>query len=381
MSSSISKQGIKFFFIVGILLLISAGILSFISNNDRIEHQDNVRSAYIRSEMLKSIQYQITDAEASRRGYFISNDKQYLSAYSDAKESIDGLFNSYKTNKDNRSEFDYNLDTLKGLVSQRFELFDESIAVQESKGNNMKFHAGVMEKGKMVQSNVRSFINRMRKNEDNIINTQNTALEKSYKFASYTTLISLGLGALIFIVIYIILSKKASKVFEAESRELSMQELEQIIKERTSEISQINQKLNSKLSELQRKDEILKASEQYYKMLFDQSHDGIWILSLDDKTILDANESICKMYGYTKNEFIGKKLSELSKNPAQDQSYIDEIVNKGFVENVQTVRYKKDKTEMLLEVNSKLINYKGKAAILSHARDITHKIMTIENIP
>jgi CHASE3 domain sensor protein len=82
-SPSITKQAIKLTFVLGILILVSTAILSYMSSKDRINHQGNVQNAYNKIDVIDNIEKEITSAETSRRGYFITNDRQYLSEYYD----------------------------------------------------------------------------------------------------------------------------------------------------------------------------------------------------------------------------------------------------------------------------------------------------------
>src|SRR5690349_7339778 len=173
------------------------------------------------------------------------------------------------------------------------------------------------------------------------------------------------------------LYKKASKVFELESQENTREELESIVRERTAEISQINRKLYGKVDELQKMDKALKQSEQYYRDLFEQAHDAIIIFSPEGETVLDLNDRACELYGFTREEFIGLSLKTISKNVPQGEKHIDNTLKKGYYHNFQSVHYRKNYTEMLMEINASVIDYKGTPAILSINRDITDRILKV----
>jgi PAS domain S-box-containing protein len=55
----------------------------------------------------------------------------------------------------------------------------------------------------------------------------------------------------------------------------------------------------------------LKQSEERYRLLFEQSHDGIFIADFEGK-ILEGNSEACKMSGYTKEELLTKTLQDLT---------------------------------------------------------------------
>jgi len=64
------------------------------------------------------------------------------------------------------------------------------------------------------------------------------------------------------------------------------------------------------ITERKRAEEALRASEARYRMLFDYAPDGIVIV--DSKGYyVDVNASICRMLGYTRDEFIGLNASDI----------------------------------------------------------------------
>lgn len=377
-SSSYTKQVLIFIFILGILALISTAILVSISFKDITEKQTLEYNSHYRSELLESISIAITEAENSRRGYFISNDKDYLETFGESKTVLDSLLTSFKSMTDEKSTQQDNYQQLKSLINERFQLFNDGIKLQETKGNNPKIHKNLIDKGKIAQSSIKALLKKMSEEEYKIMKGKAEGTEQSFLFAKYSIIGGIAVSSLIFIFIFIFLLKKSSKVFEHESQEISREELESIVRERTAEISQINKKLYGKIDELESMEKALKTSEEYYRMLFEQAHDAIIIFEPENETILDVNTRGCEVYGFKREDFIGLSLKTISKNIPQGEIHIKDTIKKGYYHNFQSVHYKKDLTEMLMEINASVINYKGKPAILSINRDITERILKIK---
>ena len=55
----------------------------------------------------------------------------------------------------------------------------------------------------------------------------------------------------------------------------------------------------------------LEASETRYRRLFETAQDGILILDVASRKIVDANPFIKRLLGYTHNELLGKELWEI----------------------------------------------------------------------
>jgi PAS domain S-box-containing protein len=117
----------------------------------------------------------------------------------------------------------------------------------------------------------------------------------------------------------------------------------------------------------------LRQSEKDYRCLFEQAHDAILVFDPEGEVVLDVNERACEMYGFSRAEFIGMSLERISKDVARGKSQLEETLRKGDYLNFQTNQYRKDGSEITLEINAAAIEYKGRRAILSINRDITER--------
>ena len=94
-----------------------------------------------------------------------------------------------------------------------------------------------------------------------------------------------------------------------------------------------------------RAEEALKESELRYRTLFEESRDGVYPVQRDGE-ITDANSSFSEIFGYTREELIGKDIRNLYADPADRPKFQEEIEKKGFVKDYAIKYRKKDGTEM-----------------------------------
>lgn len=375
--SAINKESLTFIFILGILVLISSSIITYMKSRDQTDDNDFIIQSFTRSALIDNIYTAISEAESSRKGYFITNDRQLLEQFYASTGSVDSLFKILQSlSYDNPTQL-AKTDTLKTLTAERFLILREGIDIQNSKGSNPNIHKNIFDRGRVIQSNIRNLTVRMKQEEQKILAQKKELAEQSYTFTYFILLGGIIISSTIFITVFIILKKKASMTFDLENQEITREELEQIVKERAAEISQINQKLYKKVDQLEKTEGALKRSEQYYRMLFEQAHDAIIIFLPEDETVLDVNKRACDLYGLKRDEFIGLSLKKISKNIPQGKENIKSTLQKGYYHNFQSVHYKKDSTEMLIEINASVISFNGKPAILSINRDITDRILKV----
>ena len=130
---------------------------------------------------------------------------------------------------------------------------------------------------------------------------------------------------------------------------------------------------NIDVTKNKRMENLWKMSENNYRNIFQFAHDAILILEPETEKVLAANERACELYGFTKEEFIGSSLLDISKNRETGQKIFRELNKKGFVNNLETTQFRKDGSEIFLELNTSFIEYNGKTAILSMNHDITER--------
>ncbi len=91
--------------------------------------------------------------------------------------------------------------------------------------------------------------------------------------------------------------------------------------------------------------EAVRRSEEQYRSLFEDSIDGVYSV-LRDGTITDANPSFCKLFGYAREEMVGKDIRELYLDPADRPKFQKEIEKKGFVKDYEIKFRNRDGTEV-----------------------------------
>ncbi len=120
-------------------------------------------------------------------------------------------------------------------------------------------------------------------------------------------------------------------------------------------------------------DEALKESETRYRRLFETAQDGILILDAGTGQIADVNPFLLKMLGYSHDEFLNKKLWEISpfRDIEESQSIFKKLQEKGYVRYEHLPLETKDGRPIDVEFvsNTYLVNHNQ--VIQCNIRDIT----------
>ena len=134
------------------------------------------------------------------------------------------------------------------------------------------------------------------------------------------------------------------------------------------------------ITERKRTEDALRQSEREYRGLFENAHDAILIIHPENEVVLEVNQRACEMYGISRSEFIGMSLETISKDTERGRSRIKETLERGTSYNFETIQRRGDGTEMLLDINASVVQYKGQTAIQSINRDITDRKRAEEDI-
>jgi PAS domain S-box-containing protein len=125
------------------------------------------------------------------------------------------------------------------------------------------------------------------------------------------------------------------------------------------------------LSKQQRAQKEVKRSEEKYRALFEQASDPIMVTDFKGK-LLDVNESLGKMFGYTKGELMGKSIRELI-DPENIKEKPMDFTRLAAGEHIFTRRRMMHRDGHFLEVEANLKKV-TETTILGIVRDITESV-------
>ncbi|OPX60101.1 MAG: sensory histidine kinase AtoS [Methanobacterium sp. PtaB.Bin024] len=107
--------------------------------------------------------------------------------------------------------------------------------------------------------------------------------------------------------------------------------------------------------------------------LLDSATDSVFLHDFDGNFVY-VNEAAYKTRGYTKKELLGMNLHDLDVPNYEKliKPRIKDLMEKGEF-TFETAHFRKDGSQLPVEVHSKIIRYKDKPLVLSYVRDITER--------
>jgi PAS domain S-box-containing protein len=130
------------------------------------------------------------------------------------------------------------------------------------------------------------------------------------------------------------------------------------------------------ITERKQAEEAVKESEEKFRKVFSCSRDALILIDKETGNILDANDYAFRLYGYSRDEILNLKNTDLSFEPVKTA-----LALKEFIERIE-VRYhkKKDGTVFPVDISASLFVMNGREVVLASIRDITDRLQAEEEI-
>ncbi|HXO40171.1 MAG TPA: response regulator, partial [Thermoanaerobaculia bacterium] len=123
--------------------------------------------------------------------------------------------------------------------------------------------------------------------------------------------------------------------------------------------------------EQRRMAEALRASEERYRLLFDESPYLMWVVEADTLRFLEVNRKAVDRYGYSRDEFLAMTLHDV-RQPGESQGTLEERrAELGEELRIGRVRHHTKAGELLeVSVASRPVDFAGRRALLAVIEDV-----------
>jgi len=164
-----------------------------------------------------------------------------------------------------------------------------------------------------------------------------------------------------------ILNGIGSQIGVAVERAQLYEKLEEEVEKRTSA-------LTAEIAQRKRIEEVLRDSEERYRLLFEANPHPMWVYDTDTLAFLAVNGAAIRHYGYSREEFLAMTIKDI--RPAEDIPLLMDNVSKvsAGLDKAGIWRHrKKDGAIIFVEIISHNLIFGGKRAELVLANDITER--------
>ncbi len=134
------------------------------------------------------------------------------------------------------------------------------------------------------------------------------------------------------------------------------------------------------ISDRKKAEETVRQSEEKYRKLFETVSDAILVYDGETRKFIDVNKRALRLYGYSRDEFLELKHSDITAEPDQSDAVIKATLAGRRTKVSLRYHKKKDGIEFPTEISSSTFVAAGHKVMCSVVRDITERRKVEEDL-
>jgi PAS domain S-box-containing protein len=133
--------------------------------------------------------------------------------------------------------------------------------------------------------------------------------------------------------------------------------------------------LETRERERDRAEEQLRASEERYRVPFDQTPHPSWLYDVETLRFIEVNRMACEHYGYTRDEFLRMTLTDIQPAERAAEAVVHGAPPEPSVPGPRatSMHRKKDGTFITVEISAMTVAIRGRPAVIVLAHDVSER--------
>ena len=166
-----------------------------------------------------------------------------------------------------------------------------------------------------------------------------------------------------------------SQVDEYMQSQDELQSTEEMLREQIEDYQATHDQLLATEEILRVQLEVIEESSKKFKAVFEHSPITVALTTLPEGAFSEVNQAFIDMFGYSRDEAIGKTTVELGvwQHESDRNSYLQLLRENGYVHNYEAEMRRKDGTLFPVLFSGALLEIAGKSCVLSAVMEITEQ--------
>lgn len=361
------------------MLLASSGMRSFQDSQNFIRTTEFVVQSQTDLALADELLAHLTELETGLLRYFLTGEEETLERYQAATNRIPTLLTTLRRFMSDQGEQQARLNELESLITQQVVFCENRIGARRERGIEGVADRVQQRETENVRETIRRLIADLKQAEKELLNERQRLSAQRARSAIWLDVggdvLSVGLLTLVFILL---LAENARRRRSEASLARARDELEVRVRERTTELSNANQALQTEVAERRRSERALSDSETRIRAIVNTAVEGV--ITINEKGIVESmNPAAEKMFGYVAGEVAGNNVSLLMPSPhsAEHDRYIADYVRTGQAKIIgigrEVMGRRKDGTVFPLDLAVSEVRLAGGRMFTGFLRDITER--------
>ncbi|MDQ3374595.1 MAG: CHASE3 domain-containing protein [Acidobacteriota bacterium] len=287
----ILERQIKFAFVLALLLLLTIGFFAYHSTNslnEAINWEKHTQEVLLE---LDETLYLILDAEASGRGFVLTNNESFLEPYKQTAATLDANLKRLQTLVADNSVQTENSTKLENLAGEKLDFIKRTIEIRRTQGFARAVEEVSSNQGKNLMDEIRRLVGEMKDIEKNLLLTQEADLDKSVRSTSQILFLGSIVGILSLGLANFAIFRETGKRREVQNELRDTNKgLETRVEERTHELLNKNVELQEQIRHREQNEITLRQSENFARGILDSLPAQIAVIDMSGK-IISVNEA------------------------------------------------------------------------------------------
>lgn len=213
------------FLVISIFTLFFAASISYKQIQSLTDSEDWILHSYkVNIELVQLLLF-IKDAEASERGFILTNDSSFLQPYSDAEKNVKQSFLKLKLLVFNNKMQSNNLDSLFFLINQRIYYLESVLSEKDNNVRSTDSFKKLMLKGKMIMLKIQIQADKIAAYEMILLKLREREHEKDLNLSPLSILFIVIFSLFFFIMAYLKINKDLKGLTQSNNQLLINKEI------------------------------------------------------------------------------------------------------------------------------------------------------------
>ena len=296
-------------FAIAVALLVGGSVLSYRSAQRSVDAGRWSRHTQEVTAQLHQVLALLVDAETGARGLALTGDQSFLEPYDRARAQLPQELARLRTLTADNPNQQRRLDRLDPLAAAKLRHLARTIELRRSEGLGA-VEGGHLVEGKQLLDAARSVLAELLEEETRLQGERDRRFESSAVALNQALLALSVVGLVLLGLTFLALARENAMRARAEvGLQQANAQLEQRVRERTSQLEAANQELTRDIAERQRLELALRASELRIRTTLDSMLEGCQVIGFDWH-YLYINDVAARQGRQSKEGLIGRSLKD-----------------------------------------------------------------------